>query len=147
MPLSHLVLNETSDNNERGVKALFHNGAPLNQTTTFPKVSCFRYSTIKLSHYALLDSVITVKFYPSYIYQTCSGSMQNGATGGRVLDRTDVGVNYPTITMNVNGGNYKFFQFAVEGEFMEVIVYSTDGEDHLYLNVGLSNHQNNMHID
>ena len=63
MPLPHLVENETTDNNERGLLSQYYSGKPRELTTAFPKENCFRYATVKISFYTTKPSVLIIKFF------------------------------------------------------------------------------------
>ncbi len=141
MPLSHLVLNETTDNNERGLKSQYHNGKPIQNTTTFPIENCFRYTTIKISYYSTLDSILIIKFFPKHLHRALTGNMSVGHTYATSI------VEVPTHTLNITANKYNLHTFPIEGEFFQISTYTGDQENHLYMNVGLSNYNQNTHLE
>tara|TARA_R110002012_G_scaffold302919_1_gene504410 strand:+ start:360 stop:785 length:426 start_codon:yes stop_codon:yes gene_type:complete len=141
MPLSHLVLNETTDNNERGLKSQYHNQIPIDTSITFPMENCFRYATIKISYYSTLDSILIIKFFPKHLYRVLSGDIKDGHTYDSSL------VSCPTHTLNITGNKYELHTFPIQGEFFQVSIYSNAGENHIYYNAGLSNFNQNTHLE
>ena len=141
MPLSHLVKNETTDNNERGLKSQFHCGRPTNNSMTFPMENCFRYATIKISYYSTLDSILIIKFFPKTLYRELTGNVADGHS----FATTQVSV--PTITLNITANTYDLHTFPIQGEYFQVSIYSDDNENHIYHNVALSNYNQNTHLE
>ncbi len=141
MPLSNLVKNETIDNNERGMKSQFYCGRPTDSSMKFPMENCFRYSTIKISYYSTLDSIMIVKFFPKTLYRVLSGNIADGHTF------TDSIISCPTHTINVSANTYNLHTFPIQGEYFQISVFSNAGENQIYLNVGLSNFNQNTHLE
>lgn len=146
MPLPHLVENETTDNNERGLYSQYYCGKPNKQTTTFPRENCFRYATVKISFYTTKPSVLIVKFMPKKLYRALSfDSNHTGFETGNVFAETLVSV--PTTTIQANGNTYQLHTFPIQGEFFQITTFTDINEPHLYINVGLSNYNHNTHIE
>ena len=140
MSLSHLVQNETFDNNERGLKSQFHSQTPKDVDMQFPLESCFRYATLKISYYSTLDSTLNIKFYPKFLYKEANGNIEDG------FGFDDSNVNTPVFSITVTGNEYNLHTFPVMGEYFQIEIISDQNEKHLYMNVALSNYNTNTHI-
>jgi|TARA_R110000787_G_scaffold56108_3_gene129138 hypothetical protein len=146
MPLPHLVENETTDNNERGLLSQYYSGKPRELTTAFPKENCFRYATVKISFYTTKPSVLIIKFFPKHLYRALTfDNTHIGVETGNVFANSLI--SCPTHTISVNGNTYQLHTFPIQGEFFQITTYTASDEPHLYVNVGLSNYNHNTHLE